>query len=184
MQKLFIYIAVWGMVAIGMTGTMTSCSSNTYARQLSAEKKLIEEYIKRNGINVIYSEPDAWGEKDYLKVEGYDNLYFHLVERGTTDTVEVKAADRIVLRYKKYTLEEYSDTISYWGTDDGGYPISFAYADMSSKSACTAWHAAITQMKLSGSTCKIICPSKLGFDEDKNSVTPYGYTLTFRIRRF
>jgi hypothetical protein len=163
---------------------MTSCSSNTYARQLAAEKKLIEEYIQRNNINVLYTEPEVWGEKDYYKVENYDNLYFHLVSKGTTDTVPIEAADRVIARYKKYTLEEYSDTISYWGTDDGGYPISFAYADMSSKSACTAWHAAITQMKFSGSTCKIICPSKLGFDEDKNSVTPYGYTLTFRIRRF
>jgi len=181
MKKCFFYIAVLAAV---VSGTMTSCSSNTYARQLSAEKKLIEEYIKRNGINVIYNEPESWGEKDYLKVEGYDNLYFHLVERGTTDTVDVKAADRVLVRYKKYTLDEYSDTISYWGTDDGGYPISFTYADTYDKSACTAWHAAITLMKRSGSTCQIICPSKLGFDADKNNVTPYAYTLTFKIRRF
>ena len=181
MKKCFIYIAVLAAV---VTGMMTSCSSNTYARQLSAEKDLIEEYIERNGINVVYTEPEVWGEKDYLKVEGFDNLYFHLVERGTTDTVEVKAADRVLVRYKKYTLETYSDTISYWDTDDGGYPITFTYADTYDTRACTAWHAAITQMKYSGSTCKIICPSKLGFDSDKNSVTPYGYTLTFKIRRF
>ena len=149
-----------------------------------AEKKLIEDYIKRNGIQVIYKEPEVWGEKDYLKVEGYDNFYFHLVERGTTDTVDVKAADRVLVRYKKYTLDEYSDTISYWGTDDGGYPITFTYADTYDTRACAAWHAAITLMKRSGSTCEIICPSKLGFDAEKTNVTPYAYKLMFKIRRF
>jgi len=173
-----------GVLCIIGCAVMTSCSGNTYARQLSAEKKLIEEYIKRNGINVIYEEPEVWGEKDYLKLEGYDNLYFHLEELGMSDTVPVKAGDRVLLRYRKYTLTEYSDTISYWTTDDGGYPVTFTFGDTSDAAACTAWHAAINAMKYSGSTCKIICPSKLGFDNDKNSVTPSGYTIMFRIRRF
>lgn len=181
MKRLFLYIVLLG---VAVAGTMMSCSSNTYARQLRAEKKLIEDYIKRNGIQVIYKEPEVWGEKDYLKVEGYDNFYFHLVDRGTTDTVDVKATDRVLVRYKKYTLDEYSDTISYWGTDDGGYPITFTYADTYDTRACAAWHAAITLMKRSGSTCEIICPSKLGFDSDKTNVTPYAYKLMFKIRRF
>ena len=96
MKRLFLYIVLLG---VAVAGTMMSCSSNTYARQLRAEKKLIEDYIKRNGIQVIYKEPEVWGEKDYLKVEGYDNFYFHLVDRGTTDTVDVKAADRVLVRY-------------------------------------------------------------------------------------
>lgn len=163
---------------------MSGCSSNTYAKQLSEEKRLIEEYIERNGINVIYEEPEVWGEKDYMKIEGYDNLYFHLEDQGIKDTMEVKVGDRVSVRYLKYKLTEYADTISYWTTDDGGYPVTFTYGDGTDASACTAWHAAIQQMQYSGSTCKIICPSKLGFEDDKYNVVPYGYTLMFRIRRF
>ena len=59
------------------------CSGNTYSKQIRQERKLINSYIARHNINVIHEEPNLthgqkWGENDYLAVEGYDDLYFHL----------------------------------------------------------------------------------------------------------
>lgn len=176
MNKL-IYITL-GIIAL----TMSACKGNTYSKALGEEKKLIKDYIKRQGINVLQEEPEVYGDKDYYMVAGYDNLYFHLVTMGDTSMHKVEQADIVTVRYKKYTLTPISDTTSYWTTDDGGYPIEFTYGDNTNESACQAWHAAIKLMAYPGAVCKIICPSKLGFADDNNSVTPYGYTMTFKIK--
>ncbi|MBO4577574.1 MAG: hypothetical protein J5688_02575, partial [Paludibacteraceae bacterium] len=59
----------------------SSCNQNSYSAKRAAEDKLIEDFMQRQNIRVIYDEPEdgVWGEKDYLKVDGYDDLYFHLV---------------------------------------------------------------------------------------------------------
>ena len=56
---------------------VTACNKNSYSAKRAEEDKLIADFIKRQGINIIYEEPDSeadWGEKDYLKVPGYDDL--------------------------------------------------------------------------------------------------------------
>ena len=56
---------------------LTSCNANSYSSELKAEKQLIEDYIARENINVIYEMPENdadWGEKDYYQVNGYDVL--------------------------------------------------------------------------------------------------------------
>lgn len=176
MKKLIFLSAMAVAVAV-----CTSCSNSSYANELKAEKELIAEYIKRENINIIYELPadSLWGEKDYLEID--DNLYFHLVNPGTgTDTVEYK--DRILIRYKRYTLEVYADTVDYWTTNELAYPTEFEYM-VSSDYACTAWHEAVSYMKRDQSEAKIIVPSKLGFDDDNSSVIPYGYDIKIRIRK-
>lgn len=162
---------------------MVSCNGTSYSNQLKDEKKLIADFIKRQGINIIYEEPeyDKWGEHDYLEVADY--CYFHLSHMGDTTTAPVETKDNVNVRYRKYTLTVKSDTVSYWNTNEMAYPIEFQY-NVSSTSACTAWHYAIAKMKYSGSEGVVICPSKLGFENDASSVTPYGYDLKMQIRRF
>lgn len=163
---------------------LCSCnnSSQVYGNQLKAEKKLIADYIKRNNINVIKSEPidEPWGENDYLEIDDY--LYFHLVSQGETDSEPLKYLDYIALRYRKYTLNEYADTISVWNTNDSPSPVEFQIG-VSSSSTCEAWLQAIGYMKYNNAECKIICPSKLGFTEDATSVTPYGYDIKIKVRK-
>ena len=182
-------------VLLTVTAIMSGCSANSYSSDLKAEKKLIADYIAREGINVIYELPadDAvWGEKDYYQVNGYDYLYFHLTHRGTPfhineagDTVRtdsILATETVVMRYKKYTLTLNADTADYWTTLNSAYPLEFIYLT-DYTTAPKAWHVAVGLMKYSDSECKIICPSKLGFTEDGNSVTPYGYDLKMKIKR-
>lgn len=164
---------------------LSSCSSNSYSADLKAEKELIEDYIKREGINVIYELPknDAdWGEKDYYKVEKYDYFYYHLVKRGPKDVDPISATETVVMRFKQYTLTTTPDTADYWTTLNSAYPLEFTYLT-DYNTAPTAWHVAVGLMEYSDSECKIICPSKLGFTDAQNSVTPYGYYMKMKIKR-
>ncbi len=180
MKKLF--IPVLSLIVVALTGV--ACTSSTaYSTQLKNEKKLIADYIKRNHITIIYEEPpyDQWKPNEYLELDDY--CYFHLTQQGDTTTDSIQTNDIVELRYRRYTLEVNADTLSYWTSNDASHPIEFHYG-LTSSSACTGWHYALSVMKYSGAEGKLICPSKLGFDSDASSVTPYGYDMKIKIRTF
>jgi hypothetical protein len=154
----------------------SSCNSNTYSKELKKEQKLIDNYISRNKIQVVTEEPQVWYDNLYWQVPDYDYFYFHLVTSGDTASAEVKQGKDVLIRFKRYTLEEYADTLYNWTTADSPDPIKLQYL-IDSEYSCVGWQLAIKYMKHKGAECKIICPSKLGFDEEKTSVTPYGYDL-------
>lgn len=184
------------LLALGIGLIATSCDQNTYSGQREQENKLIENFFKRNGFNIITEEPkdDIWGEKDYLKVPGYDDFYFHLTSRGDSiridsingiaDTIDLMVVpnDVIVLRYKRFELTENADTLSYWTTLDQAYPFEFHYGNLAECEA-TGWHLAIKLMKYPNSECTIIQPSKMGFAAEGVSVTPYGYIMKFKVKQ-
>lgn len=177
-MKRTIFFLLVGIALIG-----TGCQGNTYSSLRNKEKKLIKNYISRNNLNILTEEPDedyVWGEKDYYQVAGYDDLYFHLRHRG--DTGEVIANDIIVTRYKKFELEEDADTLSYWTTLDLAHPYEFQYGNLTSCEA-TGWHAAVMLMKNTDSECEVIVPSKLGFDAEQMSVTPYVYIMHIKVKQ-
>ena len=164
--------------------TFSACKeTNVYSDLLKEERKLIEDYIARNGITVVTEEPQEWGEKVYWQVPDYDNFYFHLVDQGDTTQTEIEAKEIVLLRFKRYTLDEYADTLYNWTTQDSPEPIKFQYM-INSDNSCTGWQMAVKYMKYPGAQCKIICPSKLGFSEENSSVTPYGYDLKIKIKRY
>jgi len=159
----------------------SSCTSGkTFAQQLDDEKALITAYIKRNNINVLSSFPadKKWGPNDYVKTGS--GLYFHLVDSGNTsipDTLQLK--NTVVDRYKKYTLNIASDTISNWNTIDFPIPDEFVYGDLTQ--SFKGFQEAVTYMKRNDSEAKIIVPSIIGIQADMMSVTPYGYYLKIKI---
>lgn len=168
---------------------MLGCrNSNTYSKQLEAEKQLINNYIERNGLNILGSFPDStyvWGEKDYALIPGYDNLYYHEVSKGDTATAALSRTDEIILRFRKYTLDVQADTINYWTTMDGPNPVAFSIASYSTSNwtdlcACQGVAAALARMKRKNAEAKIICPSKLGTTSDMSYVTPYCYDLKIK----
>ncbi len=169
------------------------CSSNTYSRLRAEEDKIIANYLSRNRITVLKELPGdgEWREKDYYKVSGYDNFYFHLISRGdsvrvdedgVTQDLSVIANDLIVVRYKQFELTENADTLSYWTTLDEAYPYEFHYGNTGDCEA-VAWHEAVRLMKYPDSQCEIIVPSKQGFNADQMSVTPYGYIMKIKVKR-
>ena len=183
---------------LGAALIAAGCTSNTYSKLRDQEDKLIENYISRNNLVILKEEPSidhVWAEKEYYQVEGYDNLYFHLIERGDSirvdsisptenDTVDLEIIlnDLIVMRYKKFSLTENADTLSYWTTLDQAFPTEFHYGN-TSDCDCVAWHVAVKLMKYPESQCQVIVPSKLGFSNDQTTVTPYVYILKIKVKQ-
>lgn len=188
---LFGWICVCGLFALYGCDQQSS-----YSDLRKQEDKLIENYIKRIGINVLETMPAndyVWGEKDYYRVAGYDDLYFHLEKRGdsirvsnsddTTRIDKVSGGETIIMRYKKYELTEDSDTTSNWTTNDSPYPVEFKYDGYGDQTlSCTGWQIAVGLMGYPESVCKVIVPSKQGFTADVRAVKPYGYDLYMRVK--
>lgn len=172
----------------GLSIIAVSCNNNSYSAELKEEKALINDYIKRNHINIIYEEPDYmnWGENDFLEIGGKDSYcYFRLTQPGDTTTEEVAYQDDILFRYRQYTLTVDADTLSYWNTNEMAYPSQFQY-NVNSSAACTAWHYAVKYLRYTGAEGTLICPSKLGFNSGSygSRLTPYGYDIQMKIKRF
>ena len=165
---------------------LTACdnSDSIYSNLLQKEKNLINAYVKRNGINILKETPETWGANDYLELDDY--LYYHPVQQGDTASEAVTSGDIVLIRYRKYTLNEEADTLSYWTTNDSAEPVEFTYGSTVSNSSvmCSGWLMAIQKMKYSNAECKLICPSKMGMKADGTSVTPYGYDLKIVIKKY
>lgn len=175
-------------VLMGAAILFTACKGNTYARLLQQEKDNINTYIKEHGYEVFEGDEPAddydWvgNPKAWYKVRGYDYFYFRLDKLGDTTKEAIRPSETAVIRYRRYTLTQPYDTSSFWTTLNAPDPIEFAYLT-DQNAACVAWHVAIGLMKYPGSQARIICPSKLGFSEEQNSVTPYGYDFKLQIKR-
>lgn len=180
MKRICIYILL--LLGISLAG----CNNNTYSNELKEEEKLIANFIARQGITVVTEKPtsmEEWGENVYWKIPDYDNYYFHLVEQGDTTKAELEAKDIVLLRYIQYTLDAYADTMRFWNSDDQPEPTRLQYL-VSTEASCAGWQIALEHLQYSGAQCKIICPSKLGFDDQNSNVTPYGYDMKIQIKRF
>lgn len=185
MRKTSIYIlSLLGLI-------LASCNNNTYSNALKEEEKLIENFIKRQGIIVVKDQPstiEEWGDKVYWQVPDKDNFYFHLVEEGDTTQPALKVKDWVNLQYIQYTLDAYADTIRFWNTEDYGETnpqIQYTSPNMvPSDNSCMGWQIAMEHMKYSGAQCKIICPSKLGFTNQNSNVIPFGFDMKIKIKRF
>lgn len=175
---------LFALLTVSVMLFLSGCKqTNTYSKLLQKEKKIISDFIAREEINVVDEMPSVWGEKDYYAVPEFDNFYIHIVEQDTNAPV-IEEGNIVLMRYKKYGLTAYSDTTRYWNTDDGGNPIRFQYGNFSDEYYCAGWTAAVKVAKYSGTHCRIICPSKMGFTEDNTSVIPYGYELLFKVKNF
>lgn len=178
-NKRIFFVLLTGVAGVLCLGSCSK-SSVSYANELKAEKKLIEQYIKRNNISIIYSEPEygEWKENEYLELADY--CYFHLTQMGDTNSASLGVNDRMNIRYRQYTLTENADTVSYWNTNEMAYPLVYTLTTL--YSANQGWYMAVQKLKYSGAQGKLICPSKLG--ANSSQVVPYGYDLKMQISRY
>lgn len=158
-----------------------SCRSERnkiYADQLKEEKQKIDDYINRNDIQIatVFPDDDKWEENLYVKTT--NGIYFHLVEPGKGDTIQIN--DLINLRYIKHTLDEIPDTlVDMTSSVKYPYPYTFRFGI---DNVPTSWSEAVSYMKRSGSEAIFISPSKTGTNAELNSATPmvYRFKITFQ----
>jgi len=177
-----IFLSLCITLAIGLVG----CNDDnvTYAEELKAERKIIDDFIRRNQIVVVHVKPQTfpWPEKVYYKTS--TGLYFRLEKQGdiSNPADSLVVGDQVVPRFIQYTLTEKSDTISNWNTIDFPYPAVFNYRDFTQ--VCVGWHEAAGLMKYNDSEAKFIVHSKLGFPQFNRPATPIGYDMKIRIKKF
>lgn len=177
------------IILIAGIALCSACTGTSYSKLRKEEKALIANYMARNGYEIVYEQPTdsafLANKKLYYRIaEATDDLYYRLEKQGDTTSRAVTSSQKVIMRYKQYSLTEYPDTVSKWSTQDTPYPVEFRYlTDLYSTNseASTAWHFAVGMMKYDNSECKIICPSTLNIMTIQYSVTPYGYTLKMRL---
>jgi hypothetical protein len=160
---------------------LTACNDDniTFAEELKAEQKVIEDFLERQKITVVTTMPETtWPADVYYKSS--TGLYFQMVKKGD-ETIEAKGGDKIIARYIQYTLVENPDTVYNLTTIDNPDPKTFTYLNLAQ--VCTGWHEAIGYMKYHDSEARLIVFSKIGFSEFGRPATPVGYDLKIKIQK-
>ena len=163
------------ILSLFMLFIMVACENSTnYSQLLKAEEELIEDWLLRNEMVLLDTFPadTVFGANEMYYFE--DGIYFQLIEKGVGNTL--RTGDKLVLRYKQSTLDEYPMVEDYWTTQDRPYPNEIAYGSLSN--SCEGWQKAFELMKKSEAHARIIVPSKLG--RNNSEVIPYVYEMKIR----
>ena len=166
-------IKFWGLMLLLVA--MVSCESETnYSQLLKAEEELIADWLVRNEMVLLDEFPadTVFGANEMYHFE--DGIYFQMIAKGEGDTL--RRGDKLVLRYKQATMDEYPMEEDYWTTQDRPYPNEITYGDLTN--SCEGWQKAFELMQKSEAHARIIVPSKLGRDDSE--VIPYVYELKIR----
>lgn len=168
------------ILAVGVF--FTSCNNDvTYGDQLKNEKALIADFISRNNITVVNTEPTSVPYPENVFYKTSSGLYINISDAGDTSSDSLEVNDEVILRYIKYTLNAKADTSSYLNTLESREPVNFNYYDFTQTQSCKGWHEAVSYMKYTNARAKVIVYSKLGFKSDQESVIPYGYDIYLKI---
>lgn len=164
----------------------TSCSGDTriYAKELKAEKLLVEDYIKRNELRIVEEMPSneefLLDEKLYFK--STSGLYYRLEKEGRNDLDSLQADDKLKVgtKYLEYTLTQQADTADYWSPDVSQGWKYFTYGT-NTEGMSLGFLEAVSYMRKTESEAKLIVTSKLGFNSSE--VIPYGYKMKIRFTK-
>ncbi len=181
-MKLVLKIALF---TFSLMFIFTSCNNDiTYSDQLKTEKALIADFISRNNITVVETEPTSVPYPKNVYYKTSTGLYINITDAGDTASDSLEVNDEVVFRYKKYTLEANPDTSFFYNTTDSSYPKTFNYYDFTqTTTSCKGWHEAVSYMKYNKAQARIIVYSKLGFTADQSAVIPYGYDVYIKINK-
>jgi hypothetical protein len=166
-------IKFWGMMLLLIA--MVACESETnYSQLLKAEEELIDSWLARNEIVLLDEFPadTVFGANEMYHFE--DGIYFQLIEKGVGDTL--RTGDKLVLRYRQSTLDEFPMVEDYWTTQDRPYTNEMIYGSLSNSSE--GWQKAFELMRKAEAHAPIIVPPMLGRNDSE--VIPYVYELKIR----
>mgnify|MGYP001160616551 CR=1 FL=1 len=157
-------------------------NTKSYSELQDEEIVTIENYIKKNNIQVVTTKPadNAWGTNVYYKTAS--GLYIHIVNTGDkTDSLVVNST--VGYRVIEYLLDE-KKTIQFknWEVRDYNNPILFTYGSSTAISSIgTGMHEAIGFMKYKNSEAKVIVPSGLNISTYNQKVIPVGSDIKITV---
>ncbi len=151
-------------------------NENNYSQLIEQEQELIDDYLAREGYEVLSSFPaDSVFESNQIYRFPNEGIYIQIVDKGVGDTLRL--GDHFIMRYRQSTLDEYPMVEDYWTTSDRPYPYIMTFGDLTN--SCEGWQTAFEVMKRSDSHAKVIVPSKLG--RDIQEVVPYFYEIKLKV---
>lgn len=160
-----------------------SCSNNiTYSDLQNKETQTINEFIKRNNIQLVTTFPAENEWKSNLYYKSSTGLYFHLDSVGDkTDTIRANAI--VGYRFIEYALDSVQTIrLKNWEPRDFPNPTTINYGTTAALSAIgTGVYQALGLMKNLNSQAEIIVPSSLNTSTYSNTVTPVKYLLKITV---
>ena len=162
-----------------------SCSGDprTYARQIDEERALIDDFIRRQGIQTTNTMPHD------TVFRNNPNLFFRsssgLLYRLERPNAPPSPADTIIrgvsvnFFYIEYTLTERSDTADFRSPQSFPFGNTFIFGGGPTMSTSTAFIEAFGYMKRSGTKARLIVPHRIGFNT--GLVRPFGYDLEIKF---
>jgi FKBP-type peptidyl-prolyl cis-trans isomerase len=162
-----------------------SCNNAKTAQEyLREEKKAIERYIDRNGIEVVgdylaafENNKNGFAANKYFRTD--DGLYIHVVDSGNGKRVR-PYLDEVMVRF-----DYYFDIKNHVGGDTAKYSVSYTQLPFvfrygipgsysSSYFVCSGWTIPLSYMG-EGAIVDLIIPSSLGAQSDNTSYRPVFY---------
>lgn len=166
MKKLLIFIAA----VILLPNLWFACNdSKTYAELLEDEQKAIGRLIADSNFTVLYSFPEKFGSKDYVKLP--NGLYMNVIDFGNKDE-KIDSGKVVLYRYRSY--RNLFDTITYTGNINNADPSSFIFG-LTPTSSNGYIEGLATPLSFVGNGAKVnlIIPSALNSYSIMQNVTPY-----------
>jgi len=185
-MKNLLWIILFGLI---LSIFFFSCrgDSRTYARQIDEERALIDDFIRRQGIQVTNRMPsdDEFLANRNLFFRSSSGLLYRL-ERASDPELSpqdtIIPGVRVFMSYIEYTLTERADTIDFRSPQ--AFPPfgnSFIFDERRPTAAApAAFIEAIGYMKRSGTKARLIVPHRIGFNP--TLVRPLGYDLEIMFR--
>jgi len=160
-----------------------SCSNSvTFSDLQDKETQTINDFIKRNNIQLVTTLPAENEWKSNLYYKSSTDLYFHLDSVGDkTDTIRANAI--VGYRFIEYALDSVQTVrLKNWEPRDFPNPTTINYGTTTALTAVgSGIYQALGLMKNLNSQAEIIVPSALNTSSYSNSVTPVKYLLKITV---
>jgi len=175
----------FSLIGLSFLVTFSSCGdANTYAKEIERERALINDFIRRQGIETTRRMPT---ESEFL---ANPNLFYHSesglfyrleqpTNRPLSDTIQPGDRLLITARWIQYTLSARPDTMDFRSPQV--FPGGFSFQFGGQSNAPHAFVEAVGYMRGSGARARLIVPHRIGFNP--TIVTPYGFDLEIQFRR-
>ncbi len=160
--------------------SFTGCSDDSmesYAEMLETEKEVIAAYLEDYEVSDVIPSDNVFDPDVYYQLE--DGVYMKVIYAGDPDVMAV-AGDEVAFRYERTNLLDDSFDEGLFGQPlVNPYTFIFRLYD---NSEYTTYGTGVEQPLYylgEGAMVSLVIPSKYGFTQEIQAVTPFVYTVDY-----